>query len=338
MHPFVEAIYRELVQDVKHSKRSLEKIALRCGVGNPTQVKELTELAIVHRARELAQSGLSLKQRYQNIVALYQSQVNLSYRTSQSVLLQQYSTPAPISFLASSFVQSGQPADAAYFEPSAGNGLLTIALPEHQVTVNEIDDIRLANLRSQHFAKVCSRDAASPFFEYRKKFDGVITNPQFGTLPATICYGRYPIKTLDHLMALRALDCMKDSGRAAIIIGGHTDWDEKKRIKAGKNRIFFSYLYEHYHVAEVININGELYSRQGTTFDVRLILITGRKEKPGGFAPLKTAADTAANDFKTLLERVIPHIAEDDDKAQRLRVARAKAIAKMRMLALLKRI
>ena len=45
----------------------------------------------------------------------------------------------------------------------------------------------------------------------------------------------------------------------------------KGRITSGKNRIFFNYLYSRYHVADVINIDGhKLYSRQGTSFDVRL--------------------------------------------------------------------
>ena len=47
-----------------------------------------------------------------------------------------------------------------------------------------------------------------------------------------------------------------DSGKAAIIIGGHTRWDDKGRIQAGKQRIFFNYLYSRYNVADVINIDG----------------------------------------------------------------------------------
>jgi hypothetical protein len=337
MNAFVKNIYEELVQGTKHSKRSVEKIALRCGISDPTRVKEYTELAIVHRARELA-AAQPLLLSYQRMVALYYAQVNLSYRTSQSVLLQQYSTPAPISFLAGCFVKSGQPKSAAYLEPSAGNGLLTVALPEQQVTVNEVDDIRLENLRAQRFARVTNQDATEPFFGYEKKFDGVLTNPPFGALPEAVYYGRYPIKTLDHLMALRALDCMKDKGSAAIIIGGHTEWDGNGRIKAGKNRIFFSCLHEHYRVVDAVNISGELYRRQGTTFNVRLILVAGRKEKPSGYAPLKTAADTEVKDFDALFERISPHLAAGSGggREQRLRIAKVKAIALRKKLALLK--
>jgi hypothetical protein len=164
----------------------------------------------------------------------------------------------------------------------------------------------------------------------------------------TLTVGGFPIKTLDHVMAIRALDCMKDDGRAAIIIGGHTEWDSEGRIRAGKNRIFFSYLYRHYHVADVINIDGDLYSRQGTSFNVRLILINGRKSSPEGYPPLKDTDDTAVKDFETLFSRVSAVIPKDERPASqqsqssqqspenRIRVVKAKALAKLKILELLK--
>lgn len=335
MNPFVHHLYEELARGVRHGRRGVESIARRCGVTDPTRVKEYAELAIALRARALA-AATPLPTAYRRIVALYEAQLNLSYRTSQSVLLQQYSTPAPISFLAGCFVRSGQPATATYFEPSAGNGLLTVALPERQVTVNEVDDIRLENLRAQGFFRVTSQDATAPFLGYEKKFDGVLTNPPFGTLPEAVYYDRYPLRALDHLMALRALDCMRDGGRAAIIIGGHTEWDSNGRIRAGKNRIFFSYLHERYHVADTLNISGRLYRRQGTTFNVRLILIAGRKAPPGGYAPLRTAADTEVGDFDALLARVAPHLqADDSPDDRRRRIAKVRAVALRKKLELL---
>lgn len=118
-------------------------------------------------------------------------------------------------------------------------------------------------------------------------------------------------------MALRALDCMTDNGRAAIIIGGHQTFDSEGRIQAGKNRTFFVYLYKHYNVSDVINIDGHaLYSRQGTGFNVRLILIDGRKETPSGFPPIiekpipesKANSYTPVKDFETLWNRVMKSI------------------------------
>lgn len=166
---YIQSIYDLLVSGEKQNKRSIDKIASQYGITDPTQIKELTELAIVLRAREIAQSKQTVSERYEQICELYANQVNLSHRTSQSIMLQQYSTPAPIAFLASMYVlqneigmgsvkrggrftknhfnptaqrsqkptlhdkiseiverKTGLPLS---FEPSAGNGLLTIALP-----------------------------------------------------------------------------------------------------------------------------------------------------------------------------------------------------------------
>lgn len=292
---YVEFIVDELVKGTKHSKTTLEGIAKKqFQITDQNQVKELTELAIVMRARFLAnQPGKSTEQRYYDIVDLYKSQVNLSHRTSQSMLLQQYSTPAPISYLAGVFC--GIPAfgteNKFLFEPSAGNGLLTIAIDNlKHCIVNEIDDFRYNNLKSQDFRQVTKFDATQDLknlIAWSGGFDAIITNPPFGKTPFTININGYKFDTLEQVMAIRALDLMKDSGKAAIIIGGHTTWDKEGRIQAGKNRIFLSYLYKHYNVADIILIDGhKLYSRQGTAFNTRMILIDGRKRVPEGYAPL----------------------------------------------------
>lgn len=305
---FTEAVENELSQKKSHNKKSIEKLAASFGITDKTEVKELTELAIVNRARVLAHSQGSVKERFDKIVELYYSQVNLSHRTSQSILLQQYSTPAPIGYLAGIFCGIHIPSvRSLYFEPSAGNGLLTIAGNPINFIVNEIDPTRNRNLQSQQFSKVLSQDATLPFSGFSKTFDAVLTNPPFGKTEKEFFYESFRISSLEHLMALRALDSMKDSGKAAIIIGGHTHWDEKGRIQAGKQRIFFNYLFSRYYVADVININGKkLYSRQGTSFDVRLLLIAGRKNEPSGNAPVyNPAIDIEVNTFDELYDRVI---------------------------------
>lgn len=314
---FVQVVVSNLISKVKHNKVSIEKLAASFGINDKTEVKELTELAIVTRARAIAQSGNDVNSNYFDIVDLYNHQVNLSHRTSQSILLQQYSTPAPIGYLMG--VYCGLPElhiKGGYaYEPSAGNGLLTIAAKPERVYVNEIDTTRNRNLQTQGFANVFNRDATKSFsfLDLGGSFQAILTNPPFGVLDSPVMFDKFPIKTLDHLMALRALDAMAFDGKAAIIIGGHTQWDEKGRIQAGKNRIFFNYLYSHYNVDDVININGhKLYSKQGTAFNVRLILIDGRKEKAQGAAPVyNPAKDAEVKTFEELYERVTQHILFD---------------------------
>ncbi|MCK5467506.1 MAG: strawberry notch family protein, partial [Cyclobacteriaceae bacterium] len=251
--------------------------------------------------------------------------MNLSHRTSQSMLLQQYSTPAPIGFLAGIFCD---PKPGKFlFEPSAGNGLLTIAWKPEQCYVNEIDSVRRANLVSQGYAKVFDQDATIDFdtgkygsFFGHTNFDAVITNPPFGKLDTAVNYNDFPIRTLEHPMAINALQQLKDDGKAAIIIGGHTTWDRKGRIQAGKNRLFFNYLYHFYHVVDLIHIDGHaLYSRMGTAFDTRLILIDGRKATPQGYAPLlrymysEPGMHKPVKDYWQLYDRIIQHTENNSD-------------------------
>jgi C-terminal domain on Strawberry notch homologue/P-loop containing NTP hydrolase pore-1 len=305
---FVQKLETALLQKIKYNKTSIEKLAASFGIVDKTLVKELTELAIVKRARLLAHENISVKERFDNIVELYHSQVNLSHRTSQSILLQQYSTPAPIGYLAGVFCELDKlQTNGGYaFEPSAGNGLLTIAANPERVYVNEIDKVRNANLKTQGFANVWNRDATKVFFDVQHHFNAVLTNPPFGSMDKPTMYDTFPIKPLEHVMALRTLDCMAHDGKAAIIIGGHTKWDDKGRIQAGRNRIFFNYLYSRYFVKDVINIDGaKLYSRQGTSFDVRMILIDGRKAEPKGAAPVYDATkDFVVKTFDKLFYRV----------------------------------
>jgi hypothetical protein len=310
---FVAKVQEDLKVQVKHNKKSIEKLAGNFGIRDKTEVKELTELAIVNVARKLAHETGTRRQRFERIVELYHTQVNLSHRTSQSILLQQYSTPAPISYLAGIFCGIDAPKPGAlFFEPCAGNGLLTIAGDPKHFVVNEIGSFRNKNLQTQGFYKVTKEDAAAASYsrKYYRQFDAVLTNPPFGINNEKFTYGTFPIWTLEHMMSLIALDCMKPTGRAAVIIGGHTRWDDQGRVQAGKNRIFLNCLYHHFHVIDVINIDGhKLYSRQGTAFDVRLILIKGRKAVPYGASPVfNLSNDVVVATFDKLFERVMEAI------------------------------
>jgi len=308
---FTEELVRKLYHKEKLNRIQTEKIALGFGIMDKTKVKELTELAIVESARKISLSSSSIEMKFGQIVELYERQTNLSFRTSQSILLKQYSTPAPIGYLMGIYcgIDSNR---KTVFEPSAGNGLLTIATHPKLVVVNEIDKVRRENLTRQHYCNVTGRDASMEFKDYQKSFDAVLTNPPFGSIGRNqkVIVDGYRIYDLDHHMAIIALNTMKDKGRSAIIIGGHAAYDERGRIRQGKDRIFFNYLYSRYYVEDVISIDGQkLYSRQGTSFDVTLILINGRKSTPAGVAPLFNAQKAkVVQSFDDLFSRVSSHI------------------------------
>lgn len=304
---FINWVSDGLKKGVKRNRPETESYAFGLGIQNKTKIKELTEYAVVEEARRIASGSEGTAEKYQRIVDLYECQTNMSFRTSQSILLNQYSTPAPIAYLMGIFCGIDDPRKIA-FEPSAGNGMLTIAARPIQVTVNEIDSVRRDNLIRQPYAEVFKMDALEPFTGFEENFNAVLTNPPFGRLgrESRLYVEGYRIYDLDHAMAINALNTMKSSGRAAIIVGGHLQYDERGRIVAGKDRIFFNYLYERYNVFDVIPIAGrKLYSRQGTSFDTTLILIDGRKTIPSGTAPLyDVKSGTVVDSFDQLFDRI----------------------------------
>jgi hypothetical protein len=277
---FVVKMLEHIEMKTKFSnKTQVENIGKEYGIIEPYKVKELAEFAIVKYARKLAhQKDKTRKQKFFEIVNLYETQVNLTHRTNISIQLQQYSTPATIGFLMG--IYCGLENDGLYFEPSAGNGLLTIAGKESNFIVNELDVFRYSNLAKQGYKKTLNVDATKPFPEFEKQFDAIITNPPFGNAENVIKVNDYSIKSLEQQMVIIALDCLKDSGKAAFIIGGHLEYDSEGRIKSGKNSIFFNWLWKHYIVDDVINIDGySLYRKQGTAYDTRIVLIGGRQSK-----------------------------------------------------------
>lgn len=285
----------------------LRKMAERLGLKDikDTDLQEFAETAIVKRARGIASSeSTNDAVKFERIKTLYENQPSLNQRDSERVMKQQYSTPAPYAFLADMYVKgNGKVIDSA-LEPSAGNGMLTIGLPMDKVHVNDIDAQRLANLRRQGFKNVTSQDGTQPFAD--KDVDVVVTNPPFGSATPKE-YDGYKISSLEGQMAINALESMKDDGRAAIIIGGKTEYAKNGSLNP-KDKAFLGYLYSHYNVEDVINVDGSLYAKQGTSYPTRIILINGRRLNENAFPPVKDKARAeTVKDYDELYKRI-----EDD--------------------------
>lgn len=288
----------------------LRKIAERVGLKDikDTDLQELAETAIVKRARGIASSeSTNNAEKFKRIKTLYENQPSLNQRDSERVMKQQYSTPAPYAFLADMYVKGNGKVIESALEPSAGNGMLTIGLPMDKVHVNDIDAQRLANLRRQGFKNVTSQDGTQPFAD--KDVDVVVTNPPFGSATPKE-YDGYKISSLEGQMAINALESMKDDGRAAIIIGGKTEYAKNGSLNP-KDKAFLGYLYSHYNVEDVINVDGGLYAKQGTRYPTRIILINGRRNydpEHKVFPPVeKDARAETVKDYDELYKRI-----EDD--------------------------
>lgn len=285
----------------------LRQIAEKLGLKDikDTDLQELAETAIVKRARGIASSDATDNaEKFKRIKTLYENQPSLNQRDSERVMKQQYSTPAPYAFLADMYVKGNGKVIESALEPSAGNGMLTIGLPMDKVHVNDIDAQRLANLRRQGFKNVTSQDGTQPFAD--KDVDVVVTNPPFGSATPKE-YDGYKISSLEGQMAINALESMKDDGRAAIIIGGKTEYAKNGSLNP-KDKAFLGYLYSHYNVEDVINVDGGLYAKQGTSYPTRIILINGRRLNENVFPPVKDKARAeAVKNYDELYKRI-----EDD--------------------------
>ena len=308
---FIDAVKLQLAFGRKFkSIMELRKMAERLGLKDikDTDLQELTETAIVQRARSIASSeATSDAEKFKRIKNLYENQPGLNQRDSERVMKGQFSTPAPYAYLADMYVNGNGKVIESALEPSAGNGMLTIGLPMDKVHVNDIDAQRLANLRRQGFKNVTSQDGTQPFAD--KDVDVVVTNPPFGSA-TTKEYDGYKISSLEGQMAINALDSMKDDGRAAIIIGGKTEYAKNGSLKP-KDKAFLGYLYSHYNVEDVINVDGSLFAKQGTTIPTRIILINGRRNydpEHKVFPPVeKDARAETVKDYDELYKRI-----EDD--------------------------
>lgn len=268
-------------------RKAAREAGMEVGENGETDIKiqELVEDALVRVAKNIMTTAhiaqvankannKFAKEIFDKIKLLYNLQPTISMRSSNRIALQQYSTPLPMAFVADMFATGAKaPLFFNVFEPTAGNGMLVFAIPSSQVHVNEIDENRLDNLRGQEFRQVTTQDATQPFAGDRK-YNAIITNPPFGSTEAKD-YDGYSISGLAPQIALNALDKMKDNGKAVIIIGGKQEFAPNGAIKNDKP--FLAYLYNNYNVKGVIDMDGSLYAKQGTTFPTRMILIDGRR-------------------------------------------------------------
>ncbi|MDD4816316.1 MAG: hypothetical protein PHQ62_04240, partial [Clostridia bacterium] len=127
-----------------------EKIAKQNGLTDIVKVKELVEYACLLAYRSITSNqNLNFQQKFDEIKKIYQTQPNLSVRSTRSMELAQYSTAAPIAFLAGAYVAAKLPPDFRILEPSAGNGMMSIFWGHNtqNIWVNEIDPNRIENLR-----------------------------------------------------------------------------------------------------------------------------------------------------------------------------------------------
>lgn len=247
--------------------------------------QESFEAATVKYAQVIAKTG-NTKEIVDKLTSLYEQQPNLNMKSATSVKNMAYSTPAPISYLVNKAI--GIDNNTTVFEPTAGNGLLLVNNNIDKTTVNELESIRLSNLKWLGYNKVTDKDATDNVVADKSQ-DIVIMNPPFGNYGQTVDFMgndgyTYGLKDIDHIIAAKQLDAMKDDGNAALILGANKDAGLTKK---GKTGVFLNWLYQNYNVVDHVELDGKVYSRQGAEWPIRIITIHGRnKEGQGKYAPV----------------------------------------------------
>lgn len=247
-------------------------------------VDESVELGVTAAARDIVNDGKDAVDTFRGLVDLYHRQPNLSSRTSTSVANQQYSTPAPLAYLASQL--AGIDKTKTVYEPTAGNGMLLIGADAKKSTVNELDANRASRLRAQDF-DVTEHDATD--YTPGKQYDAVIANPPFGTVKDDAGNKRvwevsgHETAEIDQAIALKALQSMKPDGKAVLILGGKKGSEAGRRAKynTATQRSFYKALYDNYKVADHFSVDGRLYARQGASFPIDIIVVDGKGKTEG---------------------------------------------------------
>lgn len=239
------------------------------------QAQEAVEAALVrnlrHNSRDLGRGAYNLA------IRMEEGQPPLNARTSDSMTLQQFSTPLPIGLVTQRIL--GPTSGKSVLEPTIGNGSLVSMLNDANVFGFDLDKDRIDNVaRDRKDAVLAQGDATQMVFQERnggEKFDIVISNPPFGGLPSSKTIEGLKVTRIDHLILMRSLLARKDDGLAVYIIGADSYLDSKSGQVAGGSRYLFNWLEDHYQV-DAVEVDGGLYAKQGSSYPIRIVVV-GKK-------------------------------------------------------------
>ena len=226
---------------------------------------------------------------------IYQRMPKLDHRTADSIDKQQVSTPIVMAALVQAVLASRETLPGStVLDPTVGNGALVSLLNVNrqledrcQVFGLDIDPDRVYAAR-EFTDKVAVGDATETdyrgLFGQPEGFDYIIANMPFGKLdrprevplPTGSAATEMSISRLDHLLLLQSLHARKDGGRAIFITGADgVVGDGQIR---GRSKHLLAYLYDHYLVDAVVDINGELFKKHGAAYPARVYVIGARRQ------------------------------------------------------------
>ena len=264
---------------------------------------EAAEAALVlflrkYGAAMVAQAGTpeAMLPMVERLAALMPSETR---RSEESQALQQFSTPAPLAYIAGR-AACLSPGDMV-LEPSAGTGLLAVFAQAAGagLALNEIAETR-AGLLARLFRQVpLTRDNAEQIHDHLDpglRPTVVLMNPPFSASPAV--EGRFRTATFRHVAS--ALRRLEPGGRLVAITGAGFS------PQSSTWRDAFVSLQEISRVVFTAAVHGRVFARHGTSVETRLTVIDRTPaEQPAAFPDQAGSADTAAA-LLALVEAQVP--------------------------------
>ncbi|KZC77458.1 methylase [Sphingobium yanoikuyae] len=208
-------------------------------------------------------------------------------RSEEQIALQQFSTPAPIAYLAT--LAAGITAKDRVLEPSAGTGLLAVFAARHgaDLILNEIDPARAAMLRAAFpNAPVTCHDGEliNDLLPRSTVPTAVLINPPFSR-----SIGRHadPLAALRHLRA--ALLRLQAGGRCAAILPDRVDTSSRAWVKATEGCALTLHL----------ELPANAYAKHGTNQSVKIMVL----EKGTGDDATLVRCATLAHALEAICQR-----------------------------------
>ncbi|MCP0917678.1 strawberry notch C-terminal domain-containing protein [Acinetobacter indicus] len=259
-------------------------------------VQDALEMAVVAKYSIL---DLNDKAHFEVAVQVFE-QLPIRNLTNNVVLsLQQITTPLPLAFIGQRLLidkEKFENTDTQFslLEPCLGHASLVAMLSMYKnidIFGFEIDNNRLSRLQKTDLHKSLqvhsgnSKDINFVDHNGTKLFDFVISNlpcdrierTEIGTLrshPNEI----FKTTRLDYLLLFRSLRSREEDGRSVFFFSTDAPISHGE-IKASTQLMLY-YLYENYHVDDLVEVSGELYARQGAKYNVRILVVGKKRDVP----------------------------------------------------------
>lgn len=218
---------------------------------------------------------------------IYYALPTATLKTAEAVNLQQYSTPLPMAVVAQRLLFGNDVVEGkSVLEPTAGNGGLLVSVPKTvQIGAIELDGKRLDAIKELNHPNLTTVVGDAAELNYlqalgrNEPFDYTITNPPFGAMPEPKSFDVMPrVAKYDHYIPLKSLAARKDVGRTVIILGA--DSPRSDGTLNSTSQYLMNYLAHHYELESAVEVDGRLYSRQGSSYNVRMIVVGDRRAVP----------------------------------------------------------